>query len=336
MNPIVNTSSLSVAADLSANFIGFEMRLQQQFDTYESNWEKFAGIVSTKTKVEKLPFLALFPQFHRWMPGTNRHKNPFVLYDIQVENLDFELTAEISRPSLMDDQFGLFMNMSPAHIARESMVLPDREIVNYMEGVGLTKNDWDGVPYFSASHPIDPTGNTTKSVQSNLVANLDNTYAYGGLTPTNYKTVRALHLSRFGMDNAPMGLRTSGLKLMTHADGEYDARIATSAAIYPAANSSGGVASLSNVWASLPEKERVEVIVNSLLKTDGSWYLLSNGEVSKSFYWSQRMPLQLDVITNPQHPIVFERNMYSVGAYIRGAAFQGLYQLATKATSSSS
>lgn len=331
---IVNTSSLSNAADLSAAFIGFEMRLQQQFDQYETRWEKFAGVVQTKTQVEKLPFLSLFPQFRKWKPGTNRHANNYVLNDIQVENIDWELTVDISRPKLMDDQYGLFLNMAPAHLAREAMILPDREIVNYMEGSGLTLNDWDGVPYFSASHPIDPTGLTTSSVQANLFPNLDDGYAYGGLTPQNFQVVRASHLSRKGMDNAPLGLRTTGLKLMTHPDGEYDARIATSAAFYPA-SVANGAAALSNVWASMPEKERVEVITNSFLKSDGSWYLLSNDEVSKSFFWSQRSPLELTTIVDPQNPKVFDRNMYTIGGYIRGAAFQGLYYLATKGTSAS-
>lgn len=333
---IVNTASLATASDLSALFIAFEMRLQQQFDEYETRWEKFAGVVPTKTEVEKLPFLSLFPQFRRWAPGTNRHKNNYVLNDIQVTNLDWELTASISRPRLMDDQFGAFLNMAPAHMAREAMILPDREIVKYMENAALTVNDWDGVPYFSASHPIDPTGLATASTQSNLFPNLDDGYAYGGLTPDNFQVVRASHLSRKSMDNAPMGLRTTGLKLMTHPDGELAARIATSAAQYPMAVAAGVFAAVSNVWASLPEAEKVEVITNSFCAADGSWYLLSGGEVSKPFYWSQRMPLELTTIVDPQNPIVFERNELVIGGYIRGAAFQGLYYLATKGTSSSS
>lgn len=332
---IVNTASLANASDLSALFIAFEMRLQQQFDSYETQWEKFAGVVPTKTEVEKLPFLSLFPQFRQWDAGTNRHNNNYVLNDIQVTNKDWELTAQLPRPKLMDDQFGAFLNMAPAHMAREAMVLPDREIVKYMENDALTTDDWDGVPYFSASHPIDPTGLTTTATQANIFPNLSDAYAYGGLTPLNFKTVRASHLSRKAMDNSPMGLRTSGLKLMTHPDGEYDARIATSAAFYPAAISNGA-APVSNVWAGLPEAERVEVLTNSWLKNDGSWYLLSAGEVSKPFYWSQRMALELTTIVDPQNPIVFERNVYTIGGYIRGAAFQGLYHLATKGTSQSS
>lgn len=329
---IVNTSSLSNVSDLSALFIAFEMRLQQQFDEYETRWEKFAGVVPTKTQVEKLPFLSLFPQFRQWDPGTNRHKNNYVLNDIQVTNLDWELTADISRPRLMDDQFGAFLNMAPAHMAREAMVLPDREIVKYIEGTAESLNDWDGVPYFSASHPIDPTGLTTAATQSNLFGSLNDGYAYGGLTPLNFKTVRASHLSRRYMDNVPAGLRTTGLKLMVHPDGEYDARIATSAAFYPA-SIANGAAPVSNVWASLPEAEKVEVVTNSFLDTTKkAWYLLSGGEVSKPFYWSQRMPLELTTIVDPQNPIVFERNVYTIGGYIRGAAFQGLYYLATKAT----
>jgi phage major head subunit gpT-like protein len=333
---IVNTASLATASDLSALFIAFEMRLQQQFDEYDTQWEKFASVIPTSTEVAKLPFLSLFPQFREWDPGTNRHKNNYVLNDIQVTNLNWELSAEISRPRLMDDQFGAFLNMAPAHMARQAMTLPDREIVKYIENTALTLNDWDTVPYFDGYHPIDPTGLTTANTQSNLFTSLTTSgdvSEYGGLNPTNFQKLRARHLGRRAMDNSPMGLRTTGLKLMVHPDGEYSARIATSAAIYPQGLGTAA-ASVSNVWASLPEAERIEVIVNSWLDTTkNAWYLLSSGEVSKPFYWSQRMPLELTTIVDPQNPIVYERNVYSIGAYMRGAAFQGLYYLASKATS---
>src|SRR6266568_4177707 len=310
---LVNTPSLSTVNDNSVLFIEIEMMIQQQLESYETQYQKFAGVLNTKSTVAKLPFLLVFPQFRKWALGTNRHKNNYVIKDIQVENIDWELTVDIPRPHLMDDLFGVFLNMAPSHVARESAILRDREIVNYMENQASTLNDWDGVPYFDGYHPIDPSGLTTTSTQSNLFPDLDDTFMYGGLTPDNYKSVRASHLSRRLMDNSPMGLRTTGLKLMVHPEGEWAARIATSAGLLPISFASGTFGTASNVWASLPEAEKVEVITNSFLKQDGSWYLLSGGEVSKPFYWSNRMPLELTTITDPTNPSVFERNVYTLG-----------------------
>lgn len=329
---IVNTSSLASPGDLSVLFIAVDQRLQAFFNMYTSQYEQYSMKIPTTTAVEKLPFLHLFPQFAEWVPGTLMPVHNYVLSDIMVENKTFILRTEILKQQIEDDQFGAFLNMAPARIARQAKTLPDKEITKLIEANPVV--NWDSTALFSTSHPIDPTGNTTTATQSNLLANLDDGYAVGGLTPGNLAAARALHLKRKGMDNQPLGLMTEGLAIMCPAEAELDARVAATAAFYPA-SVANGAGPVSNVFANLPAEQQYKVIVNTRLTDANSWYLLSTKEDSSFVYWSERTPIEYTSITDPQNPLVFERETYALKGRTRGAAFAGLYYTATKGTSNS-
>lgn len=327
MADIANTPSLTDASDLSALFIAFDMRMNALMSTLmpELVAPKISTTITSNTQVQKLPWTQFFPQMREWLG--DRVLNNYVVQDLQVDNKTWELTASISRNSIEDDQFGVFLNMGPERIVREVMLLADKQITLKIEENPVT---FDGVPYFDGYHPVDPSG-LVGGTQSNLLGNLTNDTGvagvYGGLTPSNLQLARALHRTRKGPDGLPMGLIPDAI--MVHPDNELAARNASSGGLI-FQNNSSSAAAVSNVY-----QNAYEVIVNPYLTDRDDWFLMTTKGSMKPFLWSERTPPEYTTLTDPQNPFVFMKNEYVIGCRRRCAVYDqlGLYYLATKCTS---
>lgn len=94
-----------------------------------------------------------------------RHREPQL-----HQNKDFELTLELERNDILDDQYGLF-NPVAEEIGRSSRKWPDQQLIKLIKA-GTTTLCHDGQNFFDIDHPIDrytpslgtrPTSSTSPS-----------------------------------------------------------------------------------------------------------------------------------------------------------------------------
>jgi phage major head subunit gpT-like protein len=308
-------------SNLSALFVGFDQRLQDALKDAPKAYEKIAMMVPSSTTTLVLPFLQLFPQMREWLG--DRVVNNYALQSISITNKKWELTAEIDRAEIEDDQYGAFLSMQPQRIAREVNALVDKQIALAIEassGAGAT--GFDGVAFFSTAHPVDPTG-AVSGTQSNWYSSAKTGGAALDLTADNVQILRAAMMSQLGPDGLPLGI--VGNVLMVPPAMEKKARQVANGQFYP--TSIGGAAGpVSNVF-----QGAYEVVVNPYLTNANAWYLLSTDGGIKPFIWSDRTAPEYATITDPQHPYVFMKDKFTIGVRRRGAAALGLYYLCFKA-----
>lgn len=307
-------------SNLAALFQGFDMRLQEALKDAPRVYEKYTMVIPSTTTTLILPWLQLFPQMREWLGP--RVANNYVEQSIAITNKKWELTAEIDRTQIEDDQFGIF-STAPARIAREVNALVDKQLALLIESAsGAGPTGYDNVAFFSTSHPADPSGAVSGTV-SNWYDSTHTGSVALDLTPTNVATIRAAMLKQTGPDGLPLGI--VGDTLLVPPELEIKARQAANALFYP--TSIGGAAGpVSNVFAGA-----YDVVVNPYLTDTTSWYMLSTKGGIMPFIWSDRMPAEYSMITDPNHPYVFANDKFTIGVRRRGAAAVGLWQLCFKA-----
>lgn len=319
-----------INSNLNALFIGFDTALQDALKDAPKVYEQYAMVIPSSTSTLVLPWLQLFPQFREWLGP--RVVNNMALQSIQIVNKKFELTAEIERADIEDDQFGLF-STQPQRIARESGTLVDKQLALAIEansGAGFSGSglgptgalSFDGVGFFATAHPVDPT-NSASATQSNWYDSTHTGSAAMDLTPANVAVLRAAMMSQLGPDGLPLGI--IGDTLMVPPALELKARQAANSQFYPT-SVSGSAGPISNVFVGA-----YKVVVNPFLTDATAWYLLSTGSGVKPFIWSDRVAFEYVALTDSQNPYVFMNDKYVIGGRRRGAAACGLYYLAMKA-----
>src|SRR4029077_784544 len=124
-------------------------------------------------------------------------------YEYTLKNLPFESTVAVNKYDIRDDQYGL-LNPVVDMLGISAKQWPDTTMTTLIEsGTNATALCFDGQPFFSASHPRDPSlpGSTT---YSNYMATA--TSGTFPLNVANYTTARATMMGYRGEDNQPLGV----------------------------------------------------------------------------------------------------------------------------------
>ncbi|MBL9102158.1 MAG: Mu-like prophage major head subunit gpT family protein [Myxococcales bacterium] len=124
------------------------------------DWQMIATQIPSQTNINTYAWLGTFPRMREWI-------GPRIVRGLDgksyvLENKDWELTLGVPRKSIEDDQFGIYLPFA------EQMGMEVKqhktELVFGALPKGVTEKGYDGVPFFSANHPV---GEGTKS---NLIA----------------------------------------------------------------------------------------------------------------------------------------------------------------------
>jgi phage major head subunit gpT-like protein len=124
----------------------------------------------------------------------SREEQPILMFPYPITNKTWEKTLTIPREAVEDDQLGSF-NGSVKLMGASAKSHPDSLLATLLTG-GFTTNGYDGVPFFSATHPQE--GGST---QSNIVS--------GALSETTFNTAmqRLLGIQDYyGKPIDPMGM----------------------------------------------------------------------------------------------------------------------------------
>jgi phage major head subunit gpT-like protein len=126
------------------------------------DWKMIATQISSSTSINTYVWMGDFPRMRKWI-------GPRVIRGLTgksylLENEEFELTLGVPRKVIEDDQFGLYLPMAE-HMGMEAKQHKTELTFNALRD-GVTALGYDGVPFFSASHPVG----MDDGVKSNLIA----------------------------------------------------------------------------------------------------------------------------------------------------------------------
>ena len=139
---------------------GLRAEFMKAFDNGESPQEIMPLIMETTSTSdkEKYGWLGQVPQMREWLD--ERQLSGLPDFDYEIPNKDYEATLKVNRNVMEDDQIGAVM-IRIRDLAARALTHPRVLFFNQLV-VGETALSYDGVPFFSASHPESGTA------QSNL------------------------------------------------------------------------------------------------------------------------------------------------------------------------
>lgn len=311
--------------NLSALVTAADMRLQNVWDQHFSFMDKIGSTIPCPTTTMLMPWLQIFPQLREWYG--DRKFNNYVANNLSFTPKLWELSMEISRSELEDDLHGIWLSMTPERITREVKLQPDKLVSELLEQNPTT---FDGVSFFSASHPEDFSNAASPTDNSNVLLS-------SALNADNVQALRAQLINLKGPDGIPLNFVPD--TIMVPPALELLARQIAFSAFYPTTLGSNapGVGSgsaagpVSNVMQGL-----YNVVVNPYLTSSTRWYLLCTSTGVSPLLWIERVAPQIAYQVNPEDYMVFQRDKFAIGVRRRGVAGLGLYYLAGVGTSDSS
>jgi phage major head subunit gpT-like protein len=149
---LINQSSLRVL------FEGFNTSFNKGFEGAKSHYKDVAMMVPSTAGTNAYGWLGQFPKLREWVG--DRVINNLVAHSYAVENKLFENTIGVPRPTIEDDQYGIFGPMF-TEMGRTTAQHPD-ELIFALLAAGFTTLCYDGQNFFDSDHPVkDAAGNPT-------------------------------------------------------------------------------------------------------------------------------------------------------------------------------
>ena len=316
-------------------------------EVYDTTIPLFADQVATTIPISThfllLGWTTMLDKFRVWN-GPRYTKEPAPATQI-YEVLPYELTIALDRFRMDDDtsMYGIYYRIF-ADMARQAKRWADYELRDMIEDAGAYTPAYrqaglDGGPAFSTSHPVDLYN---AAISSAIGSTYCNDFTGGGVTVTYNKT-GGTFTTLVGGAFSPTAFATLAeyMRLIPAEDGEawgitpnklmhapqlqQEVELVLKSTFFaPAAWGTIG----SQVGAADNPLRRfgVEPLVNPLLKTVGTWYLMDTTKALKPFIWGLHTAPQWTPRVNENDPIVFDEHRYTWGAWGRATPAWGFSQ----------
>ncbi|WP_201594807.1 Mu-like prophage major head subunit gpT family protein [Psychrobacter fulvigenes] len=295
------------AATLNAIAAGLKKVYNDTFDKTESFYTKVAMVVPSSNSQETYAWLQNMPRMRKWIG--DKVINKLSKQGYSIVNDDFEVTVEVKRNDIEDDNIGQYNNMSQ-QAGWSAKQLPD-ELVAELINNGQTELCYDGKPFFSSTHPVTVNGEekTMSNVHNKALsaATLADAKASYGVGRTK---MRAL------TDYEGRNLKVKPNMLIVGPDLEDTARTLLTADKLEDGDQ--------NIY-----KNTAELLVIDDL-TAGTWYLQDTSMPVKALILQERKKPVFVSQTDLNAPDVFMRATYKFGAEARYGAGYGFWQLMLK------
>jgi phage major head subunit gpT-like protein len=318
---------------LNVFFYDLVAQYNKGYKAAPSYFEEFCITRPSKGRQSLYGWVDRVPKLRQWI-GPREIQN-LVAQEYTVANILFELTVGISRSNLEDDIFN-FYGGTPSQVGKQSKTWPD-DVITPLLQAGTTTNSFDGVPFFSANHPIDTTSQVS-GTQSNRFDS--STSGIAPLNATNAASIIASMASLLGRDGKPLGFRATHVmvppQLQFAAHQIFDSQIITQAVtsagvIGNPTSSVVGVAATGNVL-----NGTCKIIVNEFLANDANTYYFFDlrDKEMQPMLWQLRKAPEFVWLNRPDDPNVFNLDQYLYGVRARGNAGYGLWFTAARGSNS--
>jgi len=284
--------------------------------------ERFCSSLPSRASRNVYAWMAQIPRMREWVG--DRLINNIGAFSYELPNKTYEATIGVEREKIEDDEYGVF-NLRVSELARVSnLLMDDLTIAAMRAGHSAGSETYDGVPFFSASHPVDPQQPGFGSNQSN--------YSSSGLalTATNYQTARATMMAYKGQDGFELNVMPDLLVVPPQL--ERTALTIINADFIPSDAGAGFSTSPAQAPMTNILKGSAKVLVLPRLSADATtWYLLDTSRAIKPFIQQWRRKPSFTMLTDPQAFSVFMQRTFLMGVDARAAAGYGLWHFAYKA-----
>ncbi len=308
-------------------FVELDTAYQAQLTKTPIYWPEFVSRLPSKSRIQYHAFLDAVPNLRQWI-GPRQVENLQARL-IAQQNETFEQTLGISRDVFEDDEYMIYAP-AVAMQARASQMWVDNVLIKpLLQGGTATASiaqSYDGVPFFSGSHPVNAGRPSFGSAQVNLL-NYATTGADQPLSLASYQLAVETMKNFLGADGNPLGLVPN--VLLVDPSLEQVAREITEqqnvaigfSASGPATSSILAATVKGNVWKGSAKP----IVWPALQNQPGTWYLLCTDMPIRPFIYQDRVAPQFTMMTNPNDPNVFTMNNFEFGVRARGAGAFGMW-----------
>ncbi len=248
-------------------------------------------------------------------------------HEWQVFNKLWEMTADLKRTDVEDDNLGVFASMTMPNLALSTKKHPDIRAAAVLQA-GVSTLCFDGQEFFDTAHPtfINPpaTGAATYS----------NRYDTKPLDADGVNSVRSAMAGFIGENGYPLGVMPNLLivppqleraALTVAHSTTYAAPVVAGSGITPTA----AMATIDNVmkgWFDV-------LVVPELANEPTVWYMADTTKPIKPLLFQPRIAPEIIARFNPQDPAVFNLDRYTWGVRARYEASYTLPYLISRCIS---
>lgn len=275
---------------------------------YENAWrqtptwsDRLAMTVPSSTRINTYGWMKRLFKMRKW-------EGPRLIQNLDahaylLENEDYELTVGVNRNDFKDDMLGVYTPVV-SEMGRQGRKWPDQTLKTVVQS-GTTINGFDGVPFFSATHPLDPAGNQS------------NNFTSTALSATNWGVVRAAMRTYTGEDGEPLGVEPNLLVVPPQLED-------TANTILTAEFGSNGSSNVQRGQASV-------MVVPEFANEPTTWYVADTTSMIRPIVWQLREAINFVMLTQVTDQNVFMLNQFLWGLDGRGVGGYGPWFMMARA-----
>lgn len=291
--------------NLAAIFVGLKAHFMKGLGSAESQWQKVAMLVPSTTKSNDYSWLSKMPKMRKWI-GEKVVKS-LAAFKYSIENDDFEVTVEVDRNDINDDNLGIYGPQAKS-AGESAKQLPD-EMVFSLIAAGFNTKCFDGQYFFDTDHPVGDPNNPT-SVSNKGTKKLS--IASQAAAKASFGDARAAMRSFKDDEGRPLGIKPNILLVGPALEDTAEALM----------NNERLEDGKVNLY-----RKRCEVVVADWIEGE-QWFLLDTRKSIMPIIYQERQKPEFVEQTDPQSDDVFNRKKYKFGAEARAAVGFGFWQLA--------
>lgn len=288
-------------ANLDALRTQFSAQFSGAYDSTQPWWPLIASEIPSSAKSNTYGWIAQQLQMRKWV-------GPRVALNLKehvatVVNDPFEVTVELDRDDIEDDNLGLFAGITIPDMGQAAKKHPDQLLVTSLQA---NPTMWDAKALFATDHPTyAPTG-ATQTYQ--------NVYTTTPLNADNFATVWTNMSAIVGENGQPLGLMPNKLFVPPQLK-KTALQIMNSTTIAQTIKNIAGAENVAAAGADNVLKGWCDVEVIPELAGQGTvWYVADCTRKIKPFLYQVRRPAQFVSRVNPDDPKVFDMKVFTYGA----------------------
>lgn len=279
-------------------------------------WPKFATKWNTTQPTTTIPMSVVFPHMRQWKGERLMNAIRTKAYSIDV--LKYEWSMEVEIDVLEDDQYNIYVGQTKAG-AKAAKMWPDDLMLAALNnaedttlGLGL-----DDVPFFSASHPIDPTGEFS-GTYANILYEVD-------VDPAGFEEALTAFRGMRDWNNQIIRGHEPNLIIVPRSKATAAKRLFSFEKLKDDDNGGEGP----NPYAGM-----CEVLVMNDLEDQNEWYLLRRDEMIDAypFIFVERKAPLFQGVQDPTSLDAMMTDTYKYGVKARGNYAYGVPIYAMKCT----
>lgn len=140
---------------LNARFTDYKREFNTSFGQFEkmsADWKTVSFRVPSTTDMNDYAALLELPAVTQWI-GPRTISN-ITAQQYALQNLDWQVTIQISRNNIEDNKDGMVMERIKRLPGQFGKRVRSDVFLAYRNGSAAASLGWDGVPYFDANHPV--------------------------------------------------------------------------------------------------------------------------------------------------------------------------------------